>query len=100
MLHLLGVCNCCLKVQDTIQSPVIRHLGCFPFFPVCLVPGLALGVGFLEVEMLIQSTVYFKGVFYVYLLQIAYSDLGNLLQLLCLPSSFRVLYPSPGSVFM
>ena len=48
MLHLLGVCNCCLKVQDTIQSPVIRQLGCFPFFPVCHVPGLALGVGFLR----------------------------------------------------
>ena len=56
MLCLLGVCNCCLKVQDTIQSPVIRHLGCFPFFPVCHVPGLALRGGFLEVEMLIQRT--------------------------------------------
>ena len=53
---LLRVCNCCLKVQDTIQSPVIGHLGCLPSFSVCHVPGLALGGGFLEVEMLIQRT--------------------------------------------
>lgn len=60
-LGLLGVCNCWLKVEETIQSSLIGHVGCFPLFLFATFLAYFSGDGFLELEVLIQRSYPFSG---------------------------------------